>query len=124
MKLEVCQLTRRQATEYERTGKVSECRHHGHVTLAVAQAWIKRNTHRWVHEGWSIVCDIMHWAAKGAGGLRNLQLVHGVDSGRAPGRKYAIGAHGARGRETKVSQTNSQQSRDENGKFRYAWFGA
>lgn len=111
MKLECCQLHKREAREFELHGKKPDCKHHGHISLSVAQAWIRRQTHRWVKEGWSVVCQIKHWVVKDGG----MQLVDGVDSGRSPRRSYAIGAHGAHGRATRVAQVNNPQRQTEDG---------
>jgi hypothetical protein len=121
MRLEVCHLTKREAHKLEHRQSKPNCAHHLHVGLEEAFRLVNSQKARWVKVGWSIVCEVFHWAAKMSGGMKVMQLVEGDIPGREPGHKYPIGAHGAKGRNTQTDQTNGRQLQNENGRFIPVW---
>ncbi len=65
----VCHLTSREARKFERSGRVPDCSHHGHVRLDKARAMVGEHpghgasVARWVGAGEQRICSIpgMGW---------------------------------------------------------------
>lgn len=89
MRLEVCQLTKREAHKLEHRQCKPNCGHHDHIDIKEAFRLVNQQKARWVKVGWSIVQEVFHWAAKMSGGVKVMQLVEG-DQVRIPAKYGSV----------------------------------
>jgi len=101
-----CLLSYREAREFERDGKIPDCRKHFHVSAKKAEKMELDGTHRWVGDENSrrcriVPCEAKEWAKASSSGFQVMQMRRVFRTKRTPARN----SHTTVGKQPRVSAT-------------------